>query len=160
MTAYRRTAGGGPLFLLAALSGCGLLDSPPERDHAAELAEARALWAAAGVASYEFRLRRTCYCAPIDVGSVDLEVRDGAVVAARHETLGAMEGDELGRLPAIPDLFDLIAQAIAQDPHLFFVAYDGELGYPHQITIDFDPLVADDELAVSILSFQAHSGTG
>ena len=50
----------------------------------------------------------------------------------------------------VEDLFDLIEDAIARDAAVLEVRYDGRLGYPRAIVLDFSVDVADDELSVTV----------
>jgi hypothetical protein len=77
-------------------------------------------------------------------------VRNGAVIGADYlDSGGPVETALLTYIPTIPDLFDLIQDALNQKPASFLAIYDPTYGYPTRIEIDFSASVADDELVIT-----------
>lgn len=133
----------GSVVLLAAgalLPGCGLFTSPED-----DLREARARWDRAGLVNYTFQHTLSCFCGEPANRPLWIEVANGQVVWAydlsRQEPL---ESALLSTLPAVPDLFDVAARAI-RDADKYDIRYDGGLGYPAAITIDWLRNAVDDE---------------
>lgn len=131
---------------LLILAGCDLLEPSPGQAPA-DLHEARALWASAGVDDYELVIDRSCFCA--HHGPVRVRVVGGAKISV---TLDSESGEPIP-LPAYPDvegLFDIVADAVAREAHRLRVAYHPSLGYPTQIDVDYEQRVADDEVGYDV----------
>ena len=124
----------------------------PEAGHAGqsldqielELARNRALWNAFGDADYEYRMQRSCFCFPEFVAP-------GVVTVRADEISEVRAPDEFQFLdPAhyltIEGLFDVIQDAIDLEADVIGVVYDGDLGYPSVIDIDYIAPSVDDEI--------------
>lgn len=136
------------LLALFGLVGCSL-STEPEPDR---LAEARALWASQGSSSYRYEVTRGCYCV-LGGEPLTVTVRNGSVESAQSQTTGqAVDGTLLTYVPTVPDLFDLIEDALRRNPPRFAVGYDPGLGYPTLIDIDYIPNAIDDELRITARS--------
>ncbi len=129
----------------ASLSACGTnpfaLSLEAASDH-------RTRWDAAGIIDYEYAFRRTCECARSDTRPMRVQVRGGSVAAATYGDTGEAATTASG-YPTVDDLFDLIDDAIERGAQGLTVAYDGSLGYPTEISIDYDLEVADDEITIN-----------
>lgn len=129
-----------------ALAACGVLDPAPSwEDRRAELEYHRSVWESAGVQSYRYRLRRSCFCA--GAGTLIITVKQGNVVGATSIHSGEPVPEEALRyLETVDDLFDVIEWAIDHEADSFRATYHRTLGYP--TVIDLDPVHAaiDDEL--------------
>lgn len=137
-----------PAALLVALAGCGITETEVP-GAAYDLARGEALWDAAGPSSYDLLVEYHCYCPP--TGVVRAEVRDGVLVAT----------DPPGSTPpTVPELFDLIAEALRAQAAEVRVTYHATLGYPVQLWIDRSRLVADEEFGyeVTVVAPEASSG--
>lgn len=122
-----------------------LRDPNLETTHSRALDAARALWTARGATNYDLRLSWLCFC-PVDVvAERTLEVRNDTI------TSGAIPG-ETGILSQqrIPDLFDLIEDAIDQRAASINVNYHPTLGYPLDANIDYSLNIADEELGFTV----------
>jgi hypothetical protein len=132
-------------FLLAA-AGCADPTAPGELG---QLDAARARWRAQGGASYTVEINRGCFCV-LGGRRMTVTVRNGAVVGADYlDSGGPVETTLLTYIPTIPDLFDLIQDALNRGPAMFLAVYDPTYGYPTRIEIDYSASVADDELAIT-----------
>ena len=132
------------LLLLAA--GCADPTAPGEQG---QLDAARARWRAQGGDSYTVEISRSCFCV-LGGRRVTVTVTNGAVVGADYlDSGGPVETALLTYIPTIPDLFDLIQDALDKNPASFLAIYDPTYGYPTRIEIDFSATVADDELAIT-----------
>lgn len=141
-----------PLLLGATLLGaCGTPTAPG--DPAEALARNQALWARKGPASYQMVLSRTCECLPEATQPVTIVVRN-LVVEGRRYLSGAPVDPQYDILfVSIPELFDLIRQAIDANAPGIAVRYNGQLGYPESIQIDWVAGTADDEVSYRISDF-------
>lgn len=132
--------------LLLAAAGCADVTSPGEQG---QLDAARARWHAQGSDSYTVELTRGCFCV-LGGRRMTVTVKHGAVVGADYlDSGGPVETALLTYIPTIPDLFDLIQDALDRRPASFLAIYDPTYGYPTRVEIDFSASVADDELAIT-----------
>jgi hypothetical protein len=139
-----------PLVSLAA-AACASATGPGEA-----LAAARARWAAHRPGAYRVTVSRSCECLAETTGPVVVTVRDGAI-ASRHY---ARDGTDVparfaGYFPDVDGLFALVDSARARRPHALDVVYDPVAGYPHRVSIDYDAVMVDDEVAYAVLAFSA-----
>lgn len=139
---------------LTALAGfAAFACSDPLGPHEGRLEEARVAWALAGPAGYEFVFQRFCFCGPDTVRPVRIDVRFGEVSAVT-----VVETDEpladLSSFPTIEDLFAEIEDAIERDAYSLDARYDGDLGYPVDVSIDYIENAVDEEMAFKVSSFR------
>jgi Family of unknown function (DUF6174) len=129
-------------------TGCGLA-GPGEQD---DFEAAKARWEANGPASYRITIQRLCYCGSVE--PVQVTVSGGSVVDRRYVETGDPVPDQLVAFyPAVPGLFDLVADAYrrADDAH---ATYDPDWGFPTNVVIDYVKNAIDDELTVTTSDFQ------
>jgi hypothetical protein len=140
------------LILLLALPACVPAPADPTGPGAGDpehsLAAARARWTAAGVDDYSYTLSRQCFCPPEFIGPFNVTVRDGAVRSVTRE--GAPVNTSQVPIPTVPAIFDEIAAAIDAGAAEVRVEYDATLGYPTELWIDQDRMMADEETGYSI----------
>ena len=127
-----------PLALLAC-------ESPTGPDARGQLETARANWEAHGGAWYTFRLSRECFCV-LSGRQIELSVENGSVTWAQYtDSKSPVENAWFAYLQTVPDLFDLIDDAITRKAASLAVSYDPIYGYPTKISVDYSATVADDE---------------
>jgi len=132
---------------IAFVAACGAPTGPSPRE---EFDRARARWEAQGLVSYQFELTRSCYCV-LGGQTMKVEVAGGVVVGAEHLDSGIGIDTELfSYIPTIPDLFDLIEDAVGRPMARFFASYDPSLGYPTRIELDYAAEAVDDESTIVI----------
>jgi hypothetical protein len=137
----------GALLLLGLATSCESPTAPGDRGL---LAEARARWQARNQDSYNFELNRNCFCV-LGGRRMTVSVRAGVVVGAVYlDASGPVEPALLSFIPTVPDLFDLIQNALEKGVASFLAEYDPDLGYPTRIEIDYSATAADDEIAFSL----------
>ena len=145
----RRAAGAAAVVAIAA--GCATAGPAGVEGPREELDRARRLWAAEGMDDYRYTLRRICFCLPEVGAPVEVEVRDGAVVARRAAGSGAPVGAEHQELwPAVEGLFDLVEDAVEREADRVAVTYHPERGYPTSVYIDYSFEMADEELGFEV----------
>jgi len=134
------------LGFLTVLAACEGPTAPGERD---QLDAARALWNAKGGDSYSFELTYSCFCV-LGGRRMDVTVRDGTVFEAQYrDSGGPVESALLLYVPTVPDLFDLIGDALDRKTASFLASYDGIYGFPARIEIDNSASAVDDEVAIT-----------
>lgn len=136
----------------ASVASCTVLDldSGRQRDR---LAEARALWAAQAIYSYDYVLQRSCYCGG-GTEPARVQVRDGvrtAVVFVEDGTPAPAYVEHL--YLTVPELFDFVDDAITRGAHSIEVRYHTTLGYPTFVQVDYDENAIDEEMAFSASGF-------
>ncbi len=135
------------LATIGLLSACSLFG--PGEEASEELARAERRWHAAGIADYRYPVERLCYCPPASLGPAEVVVRGGSVAEVRVPGTGEALPPEFAHLfPGVEGLFEVVRDAIRQDPHRLDVDYHDGLGYPMEIDIDYRRDVIDEELSV------------
>lgn len=139
------------LAIALVASGClGDRDSP-ENDYAqqAALVESQQRWQASGVVSYDYYLRKICFCPGGDGREVLISVRDGVIDRIRYADSGdELSADHYASYETVPDLFEWIQQAIDRSADSIQAEYDPSLGYPTFVFTDDSAGIADDEFQV------------
>jgi hypothetical protein len=122
-----------------------------ERSNAEQLQQNRKLWRSENISSYRYTLRVGCFCIPEVTQPVVVEVRNGRVTSITAANSGKPVNREyFKQYNSIPKLFNLVRSAIAKDVNRLSVTYHPSLGYPTQISIDYDAQMADEEQYLTI----------
>ncbi len=141
------------ILIAGCSSGSGGSDTDGETDAASELRAARQKWEKAGMENYTFRFRWQCFCIQEYVSLVELTVDGGEVVSGRYvEGDSALAGERLADYMSIDRLFDFIQEAVDRDAHSIRAEYHPDLGYPVDVYIDYDEMMADEEKGFTIES--------
>ncbi len=123
----------------------------------AALDAARARWQAAGLDGYRFVYELSCFCPEEARGPFTITVRDGAVEEALYNGRPMNPADE--RLyPSVDALFDTLAEAFDRDAETVRVTYDAALGYPTEAYVDYEAMMADEELRFSVRDLERLGG--
>lgn len=156
------------VLLAAALTGCpapaevapdddapvvlGPAVSGPAAGRSPELDAARERWEAAGMSGYQMTLRRTCFCpSPDYTGPFAVTVEGGELAAVQLD--GARVDAERGM--TVDGLFDLIEDAYTRRAQSVTVAFNPELGYPTNVSIDYSFQMADEEIGYMVSDLRA-----
>lgn len=116
-----------------------------------ELEENRARWASLSLTSYEYVLRRGCFCTPAFIGPVRVRVDGGAVTQRTYVDVTEPVPTKPWELfPSVDGLFDILADAYERDAHRVVVTYDPESGVPLDVFIDYEENIADEELGFTV----------
>lgn len=141
--------------LHAAIASAAALGALPAAADA-ELDGARARWRTAAAAAYEYGYHKFCECHRESPPETVVTVRDGSVVGVRHRPAGSTNevpaaDKNLEYYWTVEGLFDLIASAQERGVDVR-AAYDGALGFPREVFIDYDPELIGDELDLRLTS--------
>ena len=140
---------GALLAALAVLSGGGCsnsLSTGELRGERSELNVARRRWAAQGPSSYRYRFQYLCFCPGSLVTPVEIQVRQGGVVAVLDPATGRPAHAAAGRpTPTVEDLFAIVESALDREVDWVDVQYDLVLGYPAVIRVDPNSRTVDEE---------------
>ena len=116
---------------------------------------ARALWDSTELVDYDYSFSRGCFCPQEFVGPHEVSVREGVVTEATYD------GIDLKKLPilnltsydeiiqTVDGVFDEIDRAL-DEADRFTAAYHPELGYPTEVFIDWEEMMADEEVNYTI----------
>lgn len=105
-----------------------------------ELGVHRQLWTAAGLKDYDLRLTQACFCPPEVTSPLDIRVTAGKVIEVWRDP--GHQPVDTGFGLTVDDLFERIAQALDETGATLEVRYNGNFGYPEEISIA-RPGVAD-----------------
>jgi hypothetical protein len=125
----------------------------------AELDAARARWESAALAGYEYGYHKYCECHRDSPPETTVTVRDDKVVGVRHRPVGSATEvpaaeKNLDYYWTVDGLFVLIASAQARGVQVR-AQYDGVLGFPREVYIDYDADFIGDELDVRLTGVTA-----
>ena len=134
-------------------SGCN--SSNNESEIESEFNTAKARWEQQNVSDYQITTQRSCFCIPRDevVNIVEQNQLNGAFFVGNGQNLTA---EELANQKTIGGYFALIKQAIDDQAFSLLVTYHAILGYPTQINIDYDEMIADEEISYRLSDFKAN----
>ena len=140
---------------LAGTAACG----PTELDQDALLADrlraARQQWEAEGPARYSVVVRRSCTNCEGGTEFATIVVHDGTRVSATLVESGdPVPAPYVALYLTVPELFDVVEEALDDDAERIIVSYDALFGYPTSIYVDRISDVLNDELG-----YTAHSLT-
>lgn len=131
------------VFLGLGLAGCGDPTGPSRGRELFRLRQAEQLWQAQDYRAYEFVFQRSCgECLPGAANQLRMTVMGGTVVQMYDLSIDhAVIPDWRAR--TIPDLFTEVRNALGADE--LSVSYHPTLGYPTQLSVDYDRQAVDDE---------------
>jgi hypothetical protein len=142
------------VFPLALGASCSVLGIDSYDDERERLEAARDAWEARNVDSYSYVLRRICFCAGA-TQPARVVVQDGQKVSVTLvETGEPVSQAELEFFLTIDELFDFIQDAIDREAHRIDVTYDPDRGIPLTISIDYEELAVDEEMAFEVSQFE------
>ncbi len=106
-------------------------------------------WDSMGIDSYEFTQINTCYCY---YRELQIRVENDTVVSVKDLNTGTMLDPSNYATYTMDDYFQTILSAIWQ-AEIVQVQYDASYGYPSQVYIDWNSMIADEETSFTITSF-------
>ena len=138
------------ILTIAALVACSASPS-------SELSANRQKWQSQQITHYRFSLSVGCFCAFTDLMPVTIEVDNGKVISMvdKDGQPAAQFQDAVDQYATVEKLFGVIDSAVADHAYQLTVDYDPDHGYPRMISIDDSENVADDEITLTVTSFQA-----
>lgn len=138
------------LVAVLALTGCGGL-TPPEGS-LAELEAATQRWTANRPATYQYGVRRICFCGTEVTDPVRVTVTGNTVTSRVYIASGQpVPANWEDLFPTVDGLFDVLRAAIDQNAHSISVMYDASNGVPLDFSIDYAVNIADEELAFTVV---------
>lgn len=123
----------------------------PQRSNKAQLRRSQRLWKKQKISNYRYTLSRSCFCLREATQPVVIEVRNGKVRSIVAANTGkSVNREYFTQYDSMAKIFDTVKDAIAKNAHQVSATYHPTLGYPTQISIDYDQLMADEELYLTI----------
>ena len=136
--------------LLPLLSGCGILGIG-EDDTRATLERNERRWSENAPPRYRFVMQRLCFCGQEVIEPVLITVENGAVVSRTYVGSGQPVGAQWTSLfPAMEGVFRVLHEAIERNADQLNASYDGRLGHPITVSIDYVRNAIDDELELRV----------
>ena len=128
-----------------------LIDLRVTESRQAELDSSRALWDSFRAVDYDYYYRRSCFCMYDYTKQFAVQVRNGTVDAAFVAEDGTPAKPDMlvNWLPTIDGIFDQIQSAIDRSAYSMTIRYNETYGYPESVSIDYNRMMADEELYIS-----------
>jgi len=132
------------------LGACGTSLGPVD-DRLVDLLANQARWDSSGPASYVYGVERLCFCSPDYLGPVRVTVVNGVAVEHVYIDSGLDVPPTIAQaFPTVDGLFALLRSAIESDAFEITVTYDPTLGVPLDFWIDYNQMLADEELGMQV----------
>lgn len=143
------------------IAGCSLVEPDQWADRRDALERSRDRWHDQLVHTYRHMLTMGCECIGGFTGPVVIEVTDRQITSLVpvREDVDVPE-EQWSSFHTVESLYELIDTAIDQRAYRFDVRYHPLLGYPAQISLDFDQQVVDDELLIQVSDLEIVSRVG
>ena len=139
------------LIVLLACGVAGCSDLGFDVRSPADLERAAARWERTRPIDYSFAVERICYCLLEWTGPVRLLVEGDSVVARSYVATGEPVPEPIARsFPTVDSLFAILRDAYARHADEVRVTYHPVLGFPAEFSIDYDRMMADEELGMRI----------
>lgn len=107
-------------------------------------------WKNAKISHYSYEFRRMCFCPQEYTKPVIIHVKKGNITQARIKENNKLLPDSLKRnRQTISMLFAKIQDAINKKAHNVTVKYNKQYGYPMSINVDYNKMIADEELSIT-----------
>jgi len=134
---------------------CAVACSSPLAEQEDDLSRAQSRWHAAAIQDYSFEFQRGCFCIPTATRAVIVTVRQATVANLTYVDDGTPADTSLFRdFLTVDRYFAFIRQTVDQQPASLAATYDGAIGYPNSVDVDFRTGVADDEFSFRMSRFR------
>ena len=118
----------------------------------AQLLRAESRWERSSIRAYTFTIAWSCFCLPEYVAEVDVEVQDGQVLNLSFvdPKFAGQEVPNPERFRTIDGLLAVVQGAIDSDAASIRADFHEQLGYPVEVFIDYEAMMADEEQGFSV----------
>lgn len=144
------------LFLTLALAACTARGNA--LGNQSEFEQNKAKWENASISHYRYHLSITCFCIFSQDMPLVIEVRDGKVVSMEFQNGNPIDPESrklFEKYATIDQIFsELEADLNGAADEVTIASYDQTYGFPTEVTIDFVKEATDDELYLSLSSFE------
>jgi hypothetical protein len=139
--------------LLVLLVGCcaaGCSDLGFDVRSLTDLEKARARWERESLGPYVYAVERLCYCPVESMGPVRVVVAGSSVTRTYVDTGDPVPPSMEHLFPTVEGLFDILREAYAEEAEEVRVTYDEDFGFPADFWIDYEEMMADEELGMRV----------
>ena len=131
-----------------------------------KLEEAKDLWTVNKSSNYTFTYKQVCFC--VYYGEMKITVLADTIYSAQYLESGKdvsviIDDEEVKLVDAYPEslhtidsLFEILVNA-AQNAEEMQGTYDGSIGYPKTVSIDYSFALSDDEITYVLSDYRALS---
>lgn len=147
------------LFIVIALilAGCAAIGSQALGSQS-EIEQNREKWQDANISHYRYQLFISCFCVFNEDMPLVIEVQDGKVLSLEYQNGNPIDPSLLElfeRYATIDRVFAEVEAGLNGAADNVVVKYEPTYGFPTEVTIDVEQQAADDELYLTLSSFEA-----
>jgi hypothetical protein len=122
----------------------------PVSDWQSDLDDAKSTWQSQSLDTYKYTYQRSCECTDDYTRPKLVEVVNGTIAAIDGSPVESIQRASVTTdIPTLDGLLEVIQDAINQNAFQINVEYDPKYAYPTSIFIDYDEMMADEELIVT-----------
>jgi hypothetical protein len=114
-------------------------------------------WQDANISHYRYNLHISCFCVFVENMPLVIEVQDGEVVSMEFQNGSEIDPSLLElfeKYATIDRVFAEVEAGLNGAADNVVVKYDPTYGFPTEVTIDVEEQAADDELYLTLSSFE------
>lgn len=122
-----------------------------------EIEQNKEKWQDAGISHYRYHLFISCFCVFTQDMPLIIEVQDGKVVSMEYQSGNKIDPSLLElfeKYATIDRVFTEVEAGLNGAADNVVVKYDPTYGFPTEVTIDFEEQAADDEIYLTLSSFE------
>ncbi|EAZ89915.1 DUF6174 domain-containing protein [Crocosphaera chwakensis] len=114
-----------------------------------ELKENRQLWRSQQLKNYQYIYQQQCFCPLPSNVPLKVSVKNDKITQVVNLNNNQVITD-LTLPKTIEELFKIIKDAIQRNADEILITYDPTLGYPTRVAIDYQKILADDEITYTV----------
>ena len=147
-------------------SNPGLIDTTTAKYGLDKLEDAQHKWASKSTQNYQFKFQWMCECDLKYVSPAWITVKNDTIRSiyrqwlyciAESTVVETLAESQFYQYKTIDGLFDFLKTELAKNPYAYSIDYNEELGgYPSKAYIDYDKIMADEEMTFNIFEVKIH----
>ncbi len=114
-----------------------------------EMKENRQLWRSQQLKNYQYIYQQQCFCPSPSNTPLKVSVKNDKITQVVNLNTDQLITD-LTFPKTIEELFKIIKDAIQRNADEILITYDKTLGYPTRIAIDYQKILADEEITYTV----------
>ncbi|MDJ0844185.1 DUF6174 domain-containing protein [Crocosphaera sp.] len=114
-----------------------------------EMKENRQLWRSQRLKNYQYIYQQQCFCVPPSNTPLKVSVKNDKITEVVDLNNNQIIAD-LTFPKSIDELFNIIKDAIQRNADEILITYDQTLGYPTRVAIDYQKILADEEVTYTV----------
>ena len=114
-----------------------------------ELKENRQLWRSQNLKNYQYIYQQQCFCPSPSNTPLKVSIKNDKITQVVNLNSEQLVTD-LTFPKTIEELFKIIKDAIQRNADEILITYDKTLGYPNRIAIDYQKILADEEITYTV----------